>query len=247
MTMKPLRKMAFLDTNVLHFANLYLRRAKGHDLFPFGGDLAAASNELNTVTDKAARESLTKGLRTVHYLQREDAQVKYSEASELELMAGRARGKAIKAAATEGIPDRWWSHFREREISNRLKPSDLTTIKADVEGLRSLLNEAGINADVGRPDRARDVFRLAKDVMELVYLSPVDAVIYAGALESEADNLISDDKYLRDTATRLREDRSLRETLESRTVTILLKHARHARSVTLPDAIPIPKIPSGTT
>lgn len=54
MTTKSLRKMAFLDTNVLHFANLYLRQAKDGDLFPFGGDLAATSNELNTVTDKAA-------------------------------------------------------------------------------------------------------------------------------------------------------------------------------------------------
>ena len=237
-----LRKVVFLDTNVLHFIHLYLRWAKDGNLFPFGGDIATASNKLNIVKDRAA-DSLKKGLRTIDYLRREDARVEYSAASELELMAGRARGKAIEAAATEGIPDRWWSHFREREISDRLRSADLIEIKANVEGLRSLLKQAGINADVGRSDRVREVLELAKDVMGLVYMSPVDGVVYAGALVSEADHLISDDNYLRSTATCLRTNRSLRATLKTRTAVVL---SRDAGSVSLPDAIPIPTLPSGT-
>ena len=46
-----LRKVVFLDTNVLHFVGLYLSRAKDQRLFPFGGDDAGAEEYLNGMTE----------------------------------------------------------------------------------------------------------------------------------------------------------------------------------------------------
>lgn len=238
MTRKSLRKVAFLDTNVLHFLDLYLRCAKDHGLFPFADDLILAEKHLNASAEyNALRTRLQQGLRTVVFFQRKSIRVEYSAFSELELMAGRAQGKAIVKAATEGIPDRMWSRLTDRDIGDRLLAPDLSGIGEKVKGLRSLLDEAGIDAGVGRTDRTRDVLELAKEVMGLVYMTPDDSMIYAGALVSEADHLISADAYFRNATTRLRTDKFLRATLKARIVAILSKDAE---SVILPDAKNVP-------
>ena len=98
MTATSLRNVVYLDTNVLHFVGLYLSRAKERGLFPFGGDAAAAEEYLSGMTETDLAGSLGKGLRVVISLRRDDPRVEYSTASELELLAGRARGKAIEKA-----------------------------------------------------------------------------------------------------------------------------------------------------
>ena len=106
MTGTTLHNVVFLDTNVLHFVGLYLSLAKERGLFPFGGDAAVAEEYLSGMTETDLAGSLGKGLRVVMSLRRDNPRVEYSTASELELLAGRAKGKAIEKAAAEGIPDR---------------------------------------------------------------------------------------------------------------------------------------------
>lgn len=239
MTRPRLHKIAFLDTNVLHFMDLYLRYAKEERIFPFDGDPAAAKKHLNTtIKDTSLKFSLKKGLNAIEYLSRTNCRVEYSSASELELMAGRARGTAIKNAAAEGIPDRMWTRFSENEISDRLIATDLTAIGDTVKGFRTLLHEARIDVAVGETDRTCDVLELAKDVMGLAYMSPVDSVIYAAALMAEADQMVSEDKYLRKTVNRLKKESMAKRQLESLMATIFL---RKPRSITLPDAMRIPR------
>lgn len=240
MTEPFLRKVAFLDTNVLHFVGLYLHQAKDHDLFPLNGEIAAADGYLNGMTETRFRNSLRKGLNVVAYLLRRDLRVEYSSASELELMAGRARGKAIEIAAAEGIPDRMWTGFYDRQIGERLLDEDLRAIRTRVEALGPVLEEAGIDATIGSGERARDVLEVAKDVTGLVYMSVIDSVIYAGALVAEADQLISDDEYLKTTANRIKSEASLRgarRRLEGRIAAIL---SREPGTVTFPDATGVP-------
>lgn len=240
MTTTPLRKVAFLDTNVLHFVDLYLRRAKNHDLFPFGGDAATAMKHVDdTIEYKSLKSSLNKGLNVIKHLRHENCRAEYSSASELELIAGRARGKAIEKAAAEGIPDRMWTRLSESEISNRLIGADLSAIGETVEGFRALLHDADIDATVGRSDQSRDVLELAKDVMKVVYMSAMDSIIYAGALVAEADYVISYDKYLMKMVKHLKTEEALcaaRRRLESRTAAVL---SREPGSITLPDALEI--------
>ena len=240
MTKPRLRKVAFLDTNVLHFMDLYLRRAKDHDLFPFGSDETAARESLKTIEYESLKLDLNKGLNVIEHLHRKNCRVEYSSASELELMAGRARGKAIEKAAAEGVPERmWWSRFTDSDVGDRLVASDLTTIGETVEGLRRLIDDAGIDATVGKSDRSRDVLELAKDVMGIVYMSAMDSIIYAGALVAEADHVISYDRYLKETVNRLKTKESLREArwkLESRTAAVL---SREPKSITLPNAVDV--------
>ena len=235
------RKVAFLDTNVLHFISLYLRQAKIHSLFPLTGEIAPTNNYLDEVTDGKLRESLNKGLDTILFLSDGDFRVEYSPVSELELMAGRAKGRALEKAAQEGIPDRMWTRFHDNEIAARLVPADLTDIRAGVDDLGSALKEAGIDATVSDSRRTRDVLNVAMQVAALVYMSVMDSIIYASALVAEADHLISDDNYLSTTANRIRTGQSpfpeVRRQLEGHIEEILLKERG---SFTLPKA---PKVP----
>ena len=240
MTATSLRKVVFLDTNVLHFVGLYLSRAKDRGLFPFGGDEAAAEKHLSGMPEADPAKSLGKGLRVVMSLRRDNPRVEYSTVSELELMAGKARGKAIEKAAAEGVPDRMWTRLYDQDIGKRLLASDLTRIAGAVDGLGGMLQDAGIDATVSNSDRGRDVLATAREVMELVYLSVIDSVIYAEAIAAQADRIISADDYLRKTVNRIRNDgswREARERLQERVAALL---SRDPGSVTLPDAVRVP-------
>jgi len=202
-------EVAFLDTNALHFTCLYLEHAKVRNLYPFSPDedsLAKTMEDLNDASEASLKNSLKRGLVMVHRLSKPDIRVEYSSMSELELIAGRARGRAIEKAAREGIPDRMWSRFHDKEIDARLSPADLTNIKTRVEGLGTVLEEAGIFATLSDAGRARDVLDLAKGIASLVYLGLSDSVIYASALVADVDYLITEDKHFRGIVNRIRND-----------------------------------------
>ena len=142
-------KVVFLDTNALHFIYLYLEHARNQRLYPFTPKedaVAEAKKNLRAVGEANLKKSLEKGLAAVDYLSKPDVRVEYSSVSELELIVGRARGKAVESAAKEGIPDRMWTHFYDKEISARLTTADLTDIRTRVEGLGPTLERAGILA-----------------------------------------------------------------------------------------------------
>ncbi len=240
MTATSLRKVVFLDTNVLHFVGLYLTRAKVRRLFPFGGDEATAKKHLSGMPEADLAKSLGKGLWVVTWLRRDNPHVEYSTASELELLVGRARGRAIEKAAAEGIPDRMWTRLRDKDIGERLRANDLTQIAKGVDGLDRALQEVGIDATVSDVDRARDVLAIAKEVMSLVYLSVMDSMIYAEAIAAQADSIISADDYLQKTVNRIRNDapwRDERARLQKSVATLLLTDLA---SVTLPEAVKVP-------
>ncbi len=242
MTATSLRKVVFLDTNVLHFVSLYLSRAKEHNLFPFGDDPAAAEDHLRLMPETDLAGSLGRGLRAVMSLRHDSPLVEYSTGSELELLVGRARGKAIEKAAAEGIPDRMWTRLREKDIDKRLLPDDRTQIAGGVDGLGGMLQAAGIEATVSSPARGRDVLAIAKEVMGLVYLSVIDSVIYADAIAAQAHQIISEDRYFRKTVQRVKRDPSLGPHLQERTAVLL---SRDPESVILPDAESVPRSGKG--
>lgn len=193
------RRVVFLDTNTLHHMHLYLTHASNESLYPFcpnDGTADEAKARLRTLTPKKLRESLGKGLEVIAELSASDFQVEYSPVSELELIAGRARGRAIETAAKEGIPDRMWTRFRDEEVGSRLNKEDLEEIGAGIVSLSASLEKAGMSVTVNDPGRTRDVFTLARNIGSLVYLGFADSVIYASALVAEADYLMTFDKYL---------------------------------------------------
>ena len=201
------RQVVFLDTNALHYMHLYLMHACSERLYPFcpnNGSADEARQHLRIVASGNLRDSLSKGLEAIVDLSTTDSQVEYSPVSELELIAGRARGRAIEKTAKEGIPDRMWTRFHGEEISARLNTEDLVEIGTKITSLSTLLDEAGVQATVSNPDRVSDVFDLAKRIGSLIYVGFADSVIYASAVVAGADYLMTFDDYLRKTVNRIR-------------------------------------------
>ena len=232
-----IRKTVFLDTNVLHFVGLYLGEARRRDLFPFSkGTIVAARKVLDDINEENLKKVLTKGFNLVRKLRStQNYNVEYSPMCEIELIVGRARGKAIRNAASRGIPERMWTRFYEREISSELEQNDFADIRAKADELSTTLAEVGVRNTDG--ERTRDVFEIARSVVGLVYMGTLDSVVYAGALAVEADHLISADDYLKQTVNGLSKanppfDSRARQ-LRERIAEILLKEPS---DVTLPDA-----------
>ena len=202
--------VVFLDTNALHQIHLYLTRAEVEGLYPFAADectIAKAREHLGNVQDNNLRKGLTQGLDIVVGLAgpEVDVRIEYSPVSELELIVGRARGRAVENAAKEGVPDRMWTRLHdELEISARLTTADLLDVKTRVEGLGPAMKKAGILATMSDPDRTRDALDLAKEIAGLVYLGLADSVIYASTLVAGADYLITMDNYFRKTVNRIK-------------------------------------------
>ena len=212
MNEETLSKVVFLDTNAMHFVHLYLMHAREKGLYPFSpgeNTIVEAKRHLDTVQDASFKQGLEQGLDIVDSLSKPDVRVEYSPVSVLELIAGRARGRAVERAAREGIPDRMWTRFSEKEVDARLNTADLADIKKSVEGISDSLEEAGIRVTSSDPKRTRDVFDLAKGVSGLVYLGFADSVIYAGALVAGADYIITRDEYFRKTVNHIRNDENI--------------------------------------
>lgn len=216
------RKVAFLDTNALHYVDLYLKHAaEGDSMYPFidremdhGMDhdnaIEEAKTKLRSVSEKKLKESLGHGLNVLAWISKEKLSVEYSPLTELELMAGRLKGKALLAAAAEGIPDRMWGRFPEDEIAARLTLKDLQEVKTAVDGLGVALEYLEINV-AASTERGRDVLDLARHVAGLVYMDAKDCVIYSHALVARADYLITNDGYLKNTVNSITSDPSLQE------------------------------------
>ena len=196
--------MAFLDTNTLHYVGIYLEFAKKHGLYPQATEKPekeklAASERVDELAEAELRKTLKQGLEIVHFLTTRDLEVEYAPASELELLTGRTRGKAILSAAKEGVPDRMWSRFPEKEIRDRLTLADFSEVKATVDRLTSTLEDSGIGVKTSSRDRSSEAMELAKGINGFVYIQAMDSIIYASALVAEADYLLTSDGYLKDT------------------------------------------------
>ena len=207
-------RVAFLDTNTLHYIRLYLSHAKKNNLYPFGSDqdITELKPNLENVSDDVLRNSFKRGMETIRFIADEDRieHVEYAAVSELELFSGMAKGKALIKTAHDSPPHRMWNRIQEKYIQDRLSPADLDEVSSSVNGLTSLLGESAIAVRSDHKERTRDVLELAKGISSLVYMEPMDGVIYASALIAQADFLFTSDGYLRDTVNRIRDGNDVR-------------------------------------
>lgn len=207
-------RVAFLDTNTLHYMRLYLSHAKKDNLYPFVSDqdINELRSNLENVSDGVLRNSLKRGMETIRFIADEDRieHVEYAAVSELELFSGMAKGKALLKTAGESPPHRMWNRIQETYIRDRLSSADLDEVSSSVDGLTSLLEGSEIAVRSDHKERTRDVLELAKDISSLVYMEPIDGVIYASALIAQADFLFTSDEYLRDTVNRIRDGNDVR-------------------------------------
>lgn len=200
------RSVLFLDTNALHFCRLFLDTAKRNGLSDSGMSPEDVDRELTRLSAGRYRtaEDLIKGRKIVAYLRaasENDAQVEYAPLTCLEMMSGLLRGRAIQAAAQDQIPHRMWGHFSEREVLNRLSDEAYIAVERVTDGIDDQFQDAGVNLIETDPGSLPDVWRLARVVMRTVFFEPADCLVYTSAVLAQADNLVTADGYLRETAS----------------------------------------------
>ena len=200
------RKLAFLDTNVLHYINLWLSTARKGGLYPFPidrpGTLDDALMKAESVAERGLSESLLKGLRTISFLVDNQIAVQYARISILELIKGRTLGTAILKLANSGVPDRMWGKVTEREVNRLTSIEDLHRIRTEVDGLFSTLSDLGVY-DSNRLDGQRDILDLAINIMQVAYMDVADCIIYSAAIDARADYLIVDDGAFKYTINKI--------------------------------------------
>ena len=193
------RTVLFLDTNSLHYLDLFVRFSEEHDLIG-ETDKGIVEQRIDGIDDENYQDSIRRGCNIVYFALQEDALVEYSPVSKIELLAGRVKGAAIENAAKEGVPDRMWSRIDEREIRDRSIAQDLKRIRTRVDDLGSVLDRWDVTLVYGSGvSRAIDVLELASVVVGMVFMSTADSIVYASAIAARADYLVTGDSYLRET------------------------------------------------
>ena len=193
------RTVLFLDTNSLHYLDLFIRFSEETGLIG-EANRGTVDQRIDSLASGNYRDGIRCGCNIVHFALQEDALVEYSPVSKIELIAGRVKGAVIENAAKEGIPDRMWSKMYEREIRDRSIAQDLKRIRTRVDDLGSVLDRWSVTLVYGNSgSQTIDVLELASVVVGMVYMSTADSIVYAGAIAAKADYFITGDSYLRET------------------------------------------------
>jgi hypothetical protein len=191
-----------LDTNVLHYARLYLELAEKNGLYPVVID----ADPIVFIKGKFQAGSKTckniiKGFNLIKYLRaqvtKKEAQVDYCPISKLELKCGLLKGESILNAAKEKIPSRMWRITDHDEIADRLIGNGFSKIKKQFTRFEKLFGKAGIPLNRVGPDTMPEIWNVADELYSFVYLDTCDCIIYATALISQTDRIITDDGYFR--------------------------------------------------
>lgn len=210
------RPVVLVDTNALHYSKITL--ALGADR---GCDVL--SNGVNGFKERlhnwavGAVDHYENGYWIGRYLRRrcqERADLLYSPITQLELLCGSLKGEAIKRAVNVGVSSRWFSRLREGEIRDHLEPDGYEQVQREQAAVELLFENAGITLTARPLDR--EVWHLAQAFMENVFIDVQDCLIYASALAHQASELITTDRYLKDTSGWTRNPGSAPESLTQR-------------------------------
>lgn len=196
---KP-RDVVFVDTNAVHYSKITLAIAADRQYDVFAEGVASFKEQLRNWA-VGAIDDYEKGYWILRYLQRrcEDrTDLLYSPITQLELLCGSLRGEAIKRAVSVGVPNRWFSRVREREICEQLEPDGYEQVQKDQANIELLFESAGIILIA--PPVDRELWGLGQALMENVFIDVQDCLIYASALAHQASELITTDSHLRNTA-----------------------------------------------
>jgi hypothetical protein len=196
-----IQPLLFLDTNALHFTRLYLAYAKKNNVAPFNGTPEDAEKQLKTEFGNRgdALKGFLKGKKVAETLAKETSdgkRIEYSPVARVEMHCGYLKGRAICAAAHQAMPSRWWSKIDDTEIFHRLDRAAYSEICSDAQQIEVLFGDAGILISETDPSNLREMWALTEAVLNVVFLDYGDCSIYAAAISSMADEILTYDGYL---------------------------------------------------
>ena len=185
-----------LDTNVLHCVKLYLSYAKGRRRYPYAGVQWSSTEAYigRRVAEQNVRDALVRGGRVLHFMQRNGAEVSRCSAVELEWFRLEAYSYALDTAVRRSrVRGRWFSRFDDRQVNWWMTPEDRQFIASSLEETFEALDSFGIRVSDLDPSASTDVVWLARGIMTIVYMDPLDSVVFAHALVATATHLVTSD------------------------------------------------------
>lgn len=194
-----------LDTNVLHCVQLYLSYAKDGPHFPHSGVEWSSTKACigQTFDDERLRDALLSGGRALHFLHRNGAEISRCPAVELEWFRLEAYSYALDAAVRRSpVPGRWFSRIDDKQVNWWLTPEDRRLIAASLDDTFETLDSFGIRVSDLGPSASTDVVWLARGIMTIVYMDPLDSVVYAHALVATATHLVTSDNPFKNVVNR---------------------------------------------
>lgn len=212
-------QVIFLDTNAVHFAVLAVSLCVAN-----GEDITRICKQqfmqmLRELGLKFVESHYEKGYFIVQYLltrsrQDPDTMFYFSPMTRLELICGGLRGEAIVSASKSRVPNRWYTRLDEEEIRLYLEPDGYNNVNQNDELNSELLRNLGINLEENKSDK--DVLQFAAELLQSVFVDVQDCVVYASAFELQADEFISNDKYMGSVARGIANPGSAPNDLEAR-------------------------------
>ena len=196
-----------LDTNVLHYVRLYLSYAKDGAHFPHPGvEWSSTENRIcDTIDDQRLRDALLSGGRVLHFMKCNSAEISRCSAVELEWFRleafSCALGTAVRGSRVSG---RWFNRFDDRQVNRWMKPDDRKSIARSLDEIFATLDSLGVRVSDLGSSASSDVVWLARGIMTLVYMDPLDSVVYAHALVATATHLVTSDGPFRAVVNRFR-------------------------------------------
>lgn len=197
-----------LDTNALHSVMLYLAYAEGRRLYPYGsggwseGDAAQIKDDIE---EPMVCKGLIDGAWVLHFMHSNEVEVIRSSAVEAEVFRLDASSRALRTAVTESsVGGRWFSQLMPEEINRLLTPQDRRSIVESVDDTFTTLDGFGIRVSELDPKASSDVVWLARGVMTMVYMDPMDSVVYANALVAAATHLVTSDSKFKGVVNRFK-------------------------------------------
>ncbi len=208
------RQTVLVDTNAVHFLMVYLSYARCHGLAPFGSqrewdDIRAS---LPTTMPDSRKSHYQKGYRTLGYLQKlsdEDSRILISPFTKLELLHGLIEGRVHLRLSEGGMPYRMRQKLLEvNELVNyNLHIEDCDSIQNELTSFKDALSDC-INGKIDMANvqgHLKEIISLCQVIQSVIFIEPLDCLIYSNSLIVEADLVVSYDKFLKTTISRIAE------------------------------------------
>lgn len=205
------RKTIFLDSNYIIFLSLFIELCIAINEDPANPSIL----ESKTLADHGLKRKmleisrLNDGKKLFDYSMREiqnGSEIISSRFCELEFLNLLLERRADKNLLTAGVPFRLRSKKHGLLYLSSLEPTDYTEVTLEYERLKDKLSEYGIDMkileDIG--DYQSQIIETAKIIMGNIMIDVPDAIVYAGAVAAEADELLSTDETLTLIANSLR-------------------------------------------
>ena len=196
-----------LDTNILHCVRLYLSFAEDGSHFPHPGvEWSSTEDHIgHTISEERLRDALLSGGRVLHFMKCNGAELSRCSAVELEWFRleafSCALGTAVRGSEVSG---RWFSRFDDRQVNWWMTPDDRESIAKSLDDTFATLDSLGVCVSDLGPSASSDVVWLARGIMTMVYMDPLDSVVYAHALVAAATHLVTSDGPFRAVVNRFR-------------------------------------------